>query len=104
MDLYLKGGLEPLIEQARQRQIHLFFVDAAYFVMLPFLGYLYSLTVRYVKSASGRKRFNILGALHPIGHELVTISNHSYINALSVCELLVFRTVWIKLIPPTKRL
>ena len=80
--------LAPLVEQAQQHQIHLFFVDAAHFVMLPFLGYLYSLTVRYVKSASGRKRFNVLGALNAINHELITISNHSYINALSVCELL----------------
>jgi transposase len=80
--------LEPLVEQAQQHKIHLFFVDAAHFVMLPFLGYLYSLTVRYVKSASGRKRFNVLGALHAISHELVTISNHTYINAWSVCELL----------------
>jgi len=80
--------LEPLVEQAQQHQLHLFFVDAAHFVMLPFLGYLYSLTVRYVKSASGRKRFNVLGALNAVSHELVTITNHAYINALAVCELL----------------
>ena len=80
--------LEPLVEQAQQKKIHLFFVDAAHFVLLPFLGYLYSLTVRYVKSASGRKRFNVLGALNAITQELVTITNHTYINALSVCELL----------------
>lgn len=80
--------LEPLVEQAQQHQLHLFFVDAAHFVMLPFLGYLYSLTVRYVKSASGRKRFNVLGTLNAISHELVTISNHTYINAGSVCALL----------------
>jgi hypothetical protein len=81
-------SLEPLIEQAQQHQIHLFFVDAAHFVLLPFLGYLYSLTVRYVRSASGRQRFNVLGALNAISHELVTISNHAYINAGSVCDLL----------------
>ena len=80
--------LEPLVEQARQQKLHLFFVDAAHFVMLPFLGYLYSLTIRYVRSASGRKRFNVLAALNAISHELVTITNHAYINALSVCELL----------------
>ena len=80
--------LEPLVEQAQQQQIHLFFVDAAHFVLLPFLGYLYSLTARYIKSASGRKRFNVLGALNAITKELVTITNHTYINALSVCELL----------------
>jgi len=30
----------------------------------------------------------VLGALHAITHEVVTITNDSYINALSVCELL----------------
>ncbi len=80
--------LEPLIEQAQQKKLHLFFVDAAHFVMLPFLGYLYSLTVRYVKSASGRKRFNVLGALNAVTQQLVTLTNHDYINAWSVCELL----------------
>ena len=80
--------LEPLIEQAEQKKLHLFFVDAAHFVMLPFLGYLYSLAVRYLKSASGRKRFNVLGTLNAVTQELVTITTHDYINALSVCELL----------------
>lgn len=80
--------LEPLVEQAQRKKLHLFFVDAAHFVMLPFLGYLYSLAVRYVKSASGRKRFNVLGALNVVTKELVTITNHGYINSLSVCELL----------------
>jgi transposase len=80
--------LEPLIEQAQAHQSHLFFVDAAHFVWRPFLGFLYTLVVRYVKSASGRKRFNVLGALHAVTHELVTITNHAYINSQSVCELL----------------
>jgi transposase len=80
--------LEPLIEQAQQHKLHLFFVDAAHFVLLPFLGYLYSLTVRYLQSASGRKRFSVLAALHAVTHELVSVTSHDYINALSVCELL----------------
>lgn len=64
-------------------------MDAAHFVLHPFLDYLYSLTVRYIKAASGRKRFNVLGALNAITKELVTVTNHTYINAASVCELLV---------------
>jgi len=80
--------LEPLVEQAQAGKIHLFFVDAAHFVMLPFLGYLYSLTVRFIKAASGRKRFSVLGALNAITKEVVTITDHGYINAISVCELL----------------
>jgi len=31
--------LEPLVEQAHQAQLQLFFVDAAHFVFLPFLGF-----------------------------------------------------------------
>jgi transposase len=63
-------------------------VDAAHFVMLPFLGYLYSWTVRLIKAASGRKRFSVLGALNAVTKEVVTITDHGYINAVSVCALL----------------
>lgn len=80
--------LEPLVEQAQAGQLHLFFVDAAHFVMLPFLGYLYSLTVRFIKAASGRQRFSVLGALNAITKEVVTITDHGYINSVSVCALL----------------
>lgn len=80
--------LEPLVEQAQAGKLQLFFVDAAHFVMLPFLGYLYSLTVRFIKAASGRKRFSVLGALNAVTKEVVTITDHGYINALSVCALL----------------
>lgn len=80
--------LEPLVEQAQAGKIHLFFVDAAHFVMLPFLGYLYSLTVRFIKAASGRQRFSVLGALNAITKEVVMITDHGYINAVSVCALL----------------
>lgn len=80
--------LEPLVEQAQQGKIHLFFVDAAHFVLSPFLGYLYSLTVRFIKASSGRQRFSVLGALNAITKEIVTITEHAYINAASVCALL----------------
>lgn len=65
-----------------------FFVDAAHFVFAPFLGFLWSLTRLFVKAPAGRKRFNVLGALDAITHELVTITNDTYINADSVCALL----------------
>lgn len=35
-----------------------------------------------------RKRFNVLGALNAITHEVITVTNETYINAESVCELL----------------
>ena len=66
----------------------MFFVDAAHFVLAPFLGYLWSFTRLFLKAPAGRKRFNVLGALDAITHELITITNDSYINAQSFCDLL----------------
>lgn len=57
-------------------------------MLQPFLGFLWCFQRCFVYSASGRKRFNVLGALNAITHEVVTITNDSYINALSVCDLL----------------
>jgi transposase len=65
------------------------FVDAAHFVHGSFLGYLWCLVRYFVPSPSGRKRYNVLGALDAVTHRMVRVSNHSYINASSVCELLV---------------
>ena len=53
-----------------------------------FLGILWSYTRLFVKTSAGRKRFNVLGALNAITHELVTVTNDTYITAESVCELL----------------
>ena len=41
-----------------------------------------------VRAPSGRQRFNVLGALHALTYQLITVTNDSYINATSVCELL----------------
>jgi len=37
---------------------------------------------------AGRQRFNVLAALDAITHHLVTVTNHTYINAHSVCQLM----------------
>lgn len=42
----------------------------------------------FIKSGSGRQRFNVLGALNAVTHELIMVTNEGYINAESVCELL----------------
>ncbi len=83
-----KEQLQPLIKQAKERRIRLLFMDAAHFVHLPFLGYLYGWTRKFIRSASGRQRFNVLAALDAISHTLTTICNESYITATTVCQLL----------------
>jgi transposase len=85
---FICNKLEPNLEEAKQGKKHVYFVDAAHFVLQPFLGFLWCFQRYFVYSASGRQRFNVLGALNAITHEVVTITNDSYINALSFCDLL----------------
>ena len=80
--------LEPTFEEAKKKERVVYFVDAAHFVLAPFLGFLWSLARVFIKAPAGRKRFNVLGALNAITHELVTVCNEEYINSESVCLLL----------------
>ena len=41
-----------------------------------------------LQASSGRKRFNVLGAINALTYQLVTVTNETYINAESVCKLL----------------
>jgi transposase len=85
---YLAQDLEPRLAEARAGKRAVFFMDAAHFVLAPFLGFLWSVTRLFIQAPSGRQRFNVLGALNAITHELVTVTNDSYITATEVCALL----------------
>ncbi len=85
---FIINQLEPLLEEAKSGQRHVYFVDAAHFVLAPLLGFLWSFTRLFIKAPAGRKRFNVLGALNAYTHEIVTVTNDTYINALSICQLL----------------
>lgn len=65
-----------------------FFVDASHFVHGAFLCHLWCFVRTFLRSPSGRKRFNVLGALDFASQELVTITNLTYITAETVCQLL----------------
>lgn len=80
--------MESRLDEAKRGQRTVLFVDAAHFVFGSFLGYVWCVIRRFVRSASGRKRFNVLGALNAVTHRLTTVCNDSYINAETVCELL----------------
>lgn len=86
--VFLQDVLEPQLAEAKAGQRAVFFVDAAHFVLAAFLGYLWSVKRIFIQSPSGRQRFNVLGALNAVTHELITVTNDTYINAASVCELL----------------
>ena len=84
--------LKPLMDRAKGGEISLLFLDASHFVMgCDFLGYIYGSVRRFVKTFSGRKRYNVLGALDFIAKKVTMVTNDSYITACEVCE--VFRKI-----------
>jgi transposase len=67
----------------------LLFLDGSHFVMgCDFLGYIYGKTRRFIKTFSGRKRYNVLGALNFVTKKVTTVANDAYITASEVCEML----------------
>jgi hypothetical protein len=60
-ETFLTNLLEPLLEEEKQGKRKVFFVDDAHFVMGAFLGMLWCFESLFLKSSSGRKRYNVLG-------------------------------------------
>ena len=85
---YLENEMKPRLAEAQQGKRAVFFMDAAHFVLAPFLGFLWSVARIFIQAPSGRQRFNVLGAINAITHELITVTNDAYITAESVCALL----------------
>ncbi len=84
---FLETKLRPRLQQARRGHRTVLFVDAAHFVYGPFLGFLWCLARLFVRAPSGRKRYNVLAALDAVTHQVIRVTNDSYINAESVCQL-----------------
>ena len=77
------------MDEAKKETITLLFMDASHFVMgCDFLGYIYGMARRFIKTYSGRKRYNVLGALNFFSKKVTTVTNDTYITAVEICELL----------------
>jgi transposase len=86
---YYNDTLLPLMGEAKENKIVLLFLDGSHFVMgCDFLGHVYGKTRRFVKTFSGRKRYNVLGALNFVTKKVTTVSNDAYITAAEVCGIL----------------
>jgi transposase InsO family protein len=85
---FLDERLWPRLRQAQRLRRVVCFVDAAHFVHGPYLGFLWCFVRLVMRGPSGRKRFNVLGAIDAVTHELTTVCNDTVINAEAVGELL----------------
>jgi transposase len=85
---FLDKELQPRLKAAREGRGHVFFVDAAHFVFGTFLCCLWSFTRVFVRAASGRQRFNVLGAWNAVTNTLTAVTNTTVVNTETMCELL----------------
>jgi len=85
---FLDTELRPCLDAAQAGQGHVFFVDAAHFVFGTFLCCLWSVARIFIRAASGRQRFNVLGAWNAVTHQLIAVTNTTVVNTATMCELL----------------
>jgi len=85
---WVKTTLEPAIKEAQNGECQLLFMDAAHFILQPFICALWCLVRLFIKASAGRNRINVLGAVNAITKEVITFSNTSFINAETIVEFL----------------
>ena len=85
---FLAAELQPALDAAIVGTSHVFFVDAAHFVFGTFLCCLWSIARVFVRAASGRQRFNVLGAWNAVTRQLLAVTNTTVVNTDTMCELL----------------
>ncbi len=62
-------------------------MDAAHFVLGAFLGMIWCFQRLFIRTSSGRQRYNVLGAVETRDHDMVTVRTTGSINAQTICEL-----------------
>jgi transposase len=86
---FYESMLHPLMKLAKAGHGVLLFLDASHFVMgCDFLGYIYGVARRFIKTYSGRKRYNVLGALNFVTKKVTTVTNDTYITGAEICSML----------------
>lgn len=77
-------ALKPYITTAQAGKCRLLFSDAVHFTLSAFVCNVWSKERLYLKTAAGRNRLNVLGAVDAITKEVLTVDNTTYITAETV--------------------
>lgn len=85
---FLQEELLPRLQEARNGERRVFFVDAAHFVMGAFLGMVWAFARVFVRTGSGRQRYSVLGAVETRDHDFVSVRTTGSVNAETICELI----------------
>lgn len=85
---WVKEKLEPAIKEAEKGECHLLFMDAAHFILEPFICALWCTIRLFIRASAGRNRINVLGVVNAITKEILTLNNTSYITAETIVSFL----------------
>ena len=85
---FKKEKMEPRLEEAKAGNREVYFLDSAHFVLGAFLACIWCFVRRFVRTPSGRKRFNVLGAINAVTHKFFMTTNDTYITSREVGWLL----------------
>ena len=85
---WVKTKLEPAIKEAEKGECHLLFMDAAHFILEPFICALWCVARLFIKASAGRNRINVLGTVNAITKEVFTLNNTTFINAATILTFL----------------
>jgi len=86
---FLTEELEPRLLEAESEQREVYFVDASHFLWGSYADYCWCFERQWIKSSSGRKRFNVLGAVNAVSKHMICCETEGSVNALTVCSLLI---------------
>lgn len=78
---WVKERLEPAIKEAQNGECHLLFMDAAHFILQPFICALWCVARLFIRASAGRNRINVLGVVNAMTKEIFTFHNTTFINA-----------------------
>lgn len=85
---FLDTERRPALDAAVAGTGHVLFVDAAHFVSGTVLGCRWSILRVFVRAASGRQRFHVLGAWDAVTRRLLSVTNTTVVNTDTRCQLL----------------
>jgi len=84
----LDKELQPRLEESKCGKRIVYFADAAHFVHGAFIACVWCIVRVFIPTPSGRNRYNVLGVVDAVNHNFISVCNTTYINHLSVIELL----------------
>ena len=85
---FLRDELRPRLAEARAGTRAVLFVDAAHFVQGSFLCCVWCLVRMFVRAASGRRRYNVLGAWNAVTRQLIRVTNDTRVSSDTMIALL----------------